>query len=647
MNLDKNTIIGWVLMALVMFGFMAYERYTAPTQEELQAWQAQQDSIKAAEMNKQLEKENKEAKAFMQQATDSLNPLFAASQKQPGTTVIKNELLALTIDNLGGQLVKAELLDGTYKNQQGGNVVLFGKDNKNKFSLLIDGKTENIDTGELYFTPAEQQDGSVTMRAPIAGGWLSISYSLVPNSYLVNINVEAEGLAGFFPSKTQTMTVRWSQLMTQQEKGWDFENRYSTITYRDMDEDTHELSSMGGDEDETEFKEKAKWITFKTQFFSQTLIAEQSLGISHLKSTKVDKDAQPGYLKDFESELTADFDPSGKKPTAFIMYLGPNKFSTLTENEELITKNYAQFTDGDAGKTSLDLRSLVYLGWPVVRWINRFFMIYLFDWLTGWGLNMGIVLLILTLFIKILVYPLMKKSYLSSAKMRVLRPKIEEVTKKYTKPEDAMLKQQETMKLYTEYGVSPMGGCLPMLIQMPVWIALFNFIPNAIELRGQSFLWADDLSTYDDIISWGFNIWGIGDHISLFCVLWCVATVASSMFSMQQQQDSMTPEQAQQMSMMKYMMYIMPLIFFFSFNNYSSGLNYYYFLSSLTSALMMWWLRKSTDDAKLLAKLEDRHKQRKAQAATGKKPSSMMSRLQAMQEKQMEILRQQQEAQRK
>ena len=632
MNLDKNTVIGWVLMALVMFGFIAYERYTAPTQEEIQQWQAQQDSIKAAEMNKQLQKQTQEARTLMEQASDSLNPLFAASQKNPGTTVIKNELLALTIDNRGGQLTKVELLDSTYKNQQGGNVVLF-QGEENVFNLQLDGKTENIHTGDLYFSATEQQGGSLTMSAPIGSGSLDISYSLVPNSYLVNIDIQAHGIEGFFPSKTKSMNIQWSQLMTQQEKGWDFENRYSTITYRDLDEDTHELSSMGGDEEEDEFEEKTKWVSFKTQFFSQILIAEQGFGINRLKSTKVNKDEQPGYLKTLEGDLTAEFDPSGKKPTSFIMYLGPNKFSTLTENEKLIS------SDSD-----LDLRSLVYLGWPVIRWINRFFMIYLFDWLTGWGLNMGIVLLILTLLIKVLVYPLMKKSYMSSARMRVLRPKIEEVTKKYTKPEDAMLKQQETMKLYSEYGVSPMGGCLPMLIQMPVWIALFNFIPNAIELRGQSFLWAKDLSTYDDVINWGFNIWGIGDHISLFCILWCVATVASSMFSMKQQQDSMTPEQAQQMSMMKYMTYIMPLIFFFSFNNYSSGLNYYYFLSALTSALMMWYLRRSTDDAKLLAQLEERHKQRKAQAATGKKPSSMMSRLQAMQQKQMEILQQQQQA---
>ena len=633
MNLDKNTIIGWTLMALVMLGFMAYERYTAPTQEEVAAWQAKQDSIRLAEVNKELKEKNLESQQLMQQATDSLNPLFAASQKQPGTTTLRNSLLSVTINNEGAQICRAELLDSVYRGKEGGNVILFdGTDNS--FSFNIDGKQANIRTADLFFAPSEQTDTSVVMVAPIASGSLRISYSLILGSYLVNVDVQALGLDGFFPSKTRTMDILWSQKMKQQEKGYDFENRYSTITYRDTDNDTNELSSMGGDEDETEFDERVKWVSFKTQFFSQILISEADMSVAHMKSEKIEKGE--GYLKTLTAELSAPFDPSGRQASRFAMYLGPNKFTTLSDNEKLL-----------GASTDLDLRSLVYLGWPVIRWINRFFMIYLFDWLTGWGLNMGIVLLILTIFIKVLVYPLMKKSYLSSANMRVLRPKIEELTKKYTRPEDAMLKQQETMKLYSEYGVSPMGGCLPMLIQMPIWIALFNFIPNAIELRGQSFLWADDLSTYDDVINWGFNIWGIGDHLSLFCVLWCLATVASSMFSMKQQQDSMTPEQAQQMSMMKWMTYIMPLVFFFSFNNYSSGLNYYYFLSSLTSALMMWYLRKTTDDAALLKKLEERHKIRQQQAATGKRPSSMMSRLQAMQEKQLEILRQQQEAQKR
>ena len=527
MNIDKNTIIGWTLMALVMLGFMAYERYTAPTQEEMQQWQAQQDSIRMAEENKQLAEENNEARLLLEQATDSLNPLFAAWQKQPGTTQLRNSLLSITVNNEGAQICRAELLDSVYRGKEGGNVILFDGDD-NSFSINIDGKQANIRTADLFFTPTQQTDTSVVMYAPVGSGSLRISYSLIPESYLVRVAVKAVGLDGFFPSKARSLDILWSQKMKQQEKGYDFENRYSTVSYRDVSNDTNELSSMGGDEDETDFDEHVKWVSFKTQFFSQILISDADMSVSHMQSEKIDKGS--GYLKTLTAELTAPFDPTGRKPSNFAMYLGPNKFTTLSDNEKLLNSS-----------TDLDLRSLVYLGWPIIRWINRFFMIYLFDWLTGWGLNMGIVLLILTIFIKFLVYPLMKKSYLSSANMRVLRPKIEELTKKYTRPEDAMLKQQETMKLYSEYGVSPMGGCLPMLIQMPIWIALFNFIPNAIELRGQSFLWADDLSTYDDVINWGFNIWGIGDHLSLFCVLWCLATVASSMFSMKQQQDSMTP----------------------------------------------------------------------------------------------------------
>lgn len=633
MNTDRSNLIGWVLIGLVFLGFMYYNQNSMKEQAE---FQHVQDSIAAVQAKKEAKAaaalKLKQEKELQAQATDSLNDLFTARQGKAGKTTIENELLTVVISNQGGQIESITLKDDTYKNQQGGKVSLFDKgDSEMKF--LMDGKEANINTADFFFTPKDAKKNAVTMTLPIAKGKINISYSLIPNSYLLNMDIKAEGIEGFFPSKTNTIELVWTEKMKQQEKGWDFENRYSTITYRDIDKDTKELSSMGGDEEKDEFKKDIKWITYKTQFFSQVLIANESMKVNSMSSVKDEKGS--GYLKTLVTNASIKFDPSGKEASSFSMYLGPNKFSTLGENEKLLNSD-----------TKLDLRSLVYLGWPIVRWINRFVILYLFDWLTGWGLNMGIVLLILTILIKALVFPLMKKSYLSSARMRVLKPKIEEITKKYTKPEDAMLKQQETMKVYSEYGVSPMGGCLPMLIQMPIWIALFNFIPNAIELRGQSFLWANDLSTYDDIIHWGTNIWGIGDHLSLFCVLWCVSTVLTQMFTMRQQQDTMTPEQAQQMAMMKWMMYLMPIIFFFSFNSYSSGLNYYYFISSLTSVLLMWWLRKSTDDNKLLAQLEERHKMRKQQTATGKRPSSMMERLQAMQEKQMEILKQQQEAQR-
>ncbi len=626
--MNKNTLTAFVLMAVVVFGFMTYENYTRRNQMEEQLML---DSIAQVEAQKEAKEQQKKLEKMAEERTDTLNPLHEAYNGKEDLTVIENELLRVTLTNRGGQMKKVELKDSSYKSRNGGNVVLFEGDEQ-RMNLLMDGKTVNIATGELFFTPTDQATDGVTMHLPVGSGSLDIVYSLKPNSYILDMDVKATGLEGFFPSKTREVQVEWTEDMKQQEKGYDFENRYATITYRDTDGDTHELSVSGSNEEEDEFEEKTKWISFKTQFFNQTLIADQPLTVSYMSSEYLEKGS--GYLKTYKASFAADFDTKGVKPTSFHFFLGPNKFSTLKENEKLLD-----------GADDLDLQSLVYMGWPVIKWINRFFFLYAFDFLTGLGLNMGIVLVLLTIIVKFLVFPLMKKSYLSSANMRVLRPKMDEINAKYTKSEDAMLKQQEVMKLYSEYGVSPMGGCLPMVIQMPIWIALFNFIPNYIEMRGQSFLWADDLSTYDDIIRWDFNIWGIGNHLSLFCILWCVSTVANSIITQRQQQYAMTPEQQQQMGMMKWMTYLMPIIFFFSFNSYSSGLNWYYFVSGLVSILMMWYLRKTTNDDELLAKLEKRHAERKANVGDKKKTSSIMGRLQAMQEKQLEILRQQQEAQ--
>ena len=626
--MNKNTLTAFVLMALVVFGFMAYENYAQRNRMEEQMVL---DSIARVEMEKETQIKQKELAKKAEEMADTLNPLFQARQGKIATTVIENELLRVTLTNKGGQLQKVELKDSTYKSRNGGNVVLFDGNDQN-MCLMLDGKTANIVTDELFFTPTDVRNDGLTMHLSVANGSLDIVYSLKPHSYILDMDVKATGLEGFFPSTMNSMQVEWKEDMKQQEKGYDFENRYSTVTYRDVDGDTHELSVSGGNEEEDEFEEKMKWITFKTQFFSQVLIAEQPLTVNSMSSEYLEKGS--GYLKTYKTSFASEFDTKGVNPTRFHLYLGPNKFSTLKENEKML-----QASD------NLDLQSLVYMGWPIIKWINRFVFLYAFDFLTGLGLNMGIVLLLLTIIVKVVVFPLMKKSYVASANMRVLRPKMDEINAKYPKQEDAMLKQQEVMKLYSEYGVSPMGGCLPMLIQMPIWIALFNFIPNYIEMRGESFLWADDLSTYDDVINWGFNIWGIGDHLSLFCILWCVSTVANSIITQRQQSYAMTAEQQQQMSMMKWMTYLMPIIFFFSFNSYSSGLNWYYFVSGLISILMMWFLRKTTDDQVLLEKLEKRHAERKANMGEKKKTSSIMERLQAMQEKQLEILKQQQEAQ--
>lgn len=620
-------------MALVVFGYMTYDGHR---RKEL-AIEQQKEAV----INQKIEEEKqkaeaieaeKQAKKEIAQMSDSTNVLFAARQKNEGKTVIENELLRLTIDNKGGQICKAELKDKTYKNQEGGQVVLFDE-NDSHFGILLDGKNENIITEDLYFTPSDKQGDKVNMQLAVGNGSINIEYALVPNSYLVNMTISADNLAGFFPSKTKTLDIEWTEKLKQQEKGFDFENRYSTITYRTVSDDTDELSNMGADKNEEEFEENLQWVCFKNQFFSQILIADEDFKPTLMTSKQFEKDdaKRNGYLKTYEAHLTTAFDPTGSTPTALKMYLGPNKFSTLKENEAILQSD-----------KNLDLQSLVYLGWPLIKYINRFFMLYLFDWMTSWGINMGIILTLLTLIIKFAVYPLMRKSYLSSARMRVLKPKMEEIAKKYPNKEDAMVKQQETMKLYSDYGVSPMGGCLPMLIQMPIWIALFNFIPNAIELRGQSFLWASDLSSYDDVISWSTNIWGIGNHLSIFCLLWAVSTVLSTLITMKQQQDSaMSPEQEQTMKMMKWVYYIMPVIFFFSFNGYSSGLNYYYFLSTIISVLTMWYLRKSTDDKKLLAQLEKRYAERKQNNSGARRTSSMMERMQEMAKKQQEMLEKQ------
>ena len=281
-----------------------------------------------------------------------------------------------------------------------------------------------------------------------------------------------------------------------------------------------------------------------------------------------------------------------------------------------------------------ELEDLVYLGWPIIRWINRWFTINLFDWLSSWGLSMGMVILLMTIIVKVLVLPTTWKSFISSAKMRALKPYVEKINQKYPKQEDALKKQQETMALYSQYGVSPMGGCLPMLLQTPVFMALFFFVPNAIELRQQSFLWADDLSAYDDLISWSTSIPLLGNHLSLFCLLFSVTTIINQLVMMKQQNMGDNP----QMAAMKWMMYIMPVMFFFIFNEYASGLSYYYFISSLIGILTTWIMYKVTDEKKLLAQLEA-NKKNPAQM----KQSSLLSRLEALQKEQERLQKERQE----
>jgi YidC/Oxa1 family membrane protein insertase len=612
--MDKNTITGFILIALVVIGFTWYSQ---PSREELEAM-AKQDSIAA--VTKQKQEEAEKAKVVeaevAPQAQDSSALFFSQSGGEGQRIVLQNNKVKIGINSKGAVVEDAEII-GYKSRRRDGDVLILGKeDAQMKFTLPL--KQENLCLTDLSFNITEQTDSSVTFAVEQEGKQLQVIYSLRPESYMLDMDIVCEGLEGLTMPGQSNLLIDWNARILQQEKGRDFENRYSSLTYKRQGKGVKKLSEMKDDSKEPE--EALEWVAFKNQFFSAVLISDKPMTQASL-STEQLKDEED-YLKAYQASAQIPFDATGKEPTHLQMYLGPNDFHIL--------KAHSKMT---AYGSDADLDELVYLGWSFFRFINRWSILYIFDWLKAFGLPMGIVLLLLTIIIKVLVFPTQKKSYMSSAKMRVLKPKIDELSKQYPNPDQAMQKQQAMMQIYSQYGVSPMGGCLPMLIQMPIWIAMFNFIPNAIDLRGESFLWADDLSAYDDLIRWGKNIWLIGNHLSIFCLLFSLTNIINTWISMRQQQNQFTGEQAQQMKMMQWMMYLMPLMFFFWFNNYSSGLSYFYFISGLLNIITMWYLRWKTDDKKLLAGLESYREQHKNDP---KKASGLQARLEALQKMQQE-----------
>ena len=635
--MNKNNIIGFLLIAVVLIGFSWYNQ---PSAEEQRAAFVQ-DSIAKAK-HAEMEKASKAAAAKRQTnakakvEADSTALFYSALKGQAKKIVLKNEKVELTLNTKGATVEKAvikgyvghklQVKDGSADAK---DVTLFeGNDQSLKF--MLEAKEANIITSDLYFTPSNVTDKSVTMTAVAGEGkTLTLTYTL-GDDYMLHMSLQANGMAGLFSPNYNKMDVDWSDKARQQERGFMFENRYTTLTYHNVEGGTDHLNE-GSEKIDEKIEETIDWVSFKNQFFSAIIVAKDNFEKDAFM-TSIPQEKGSGYLKQFQAKMKTAFDPTGKKASEFEFYFGPNDFQILKNTEK----------ESTFGK-DLEFQKLVYLGWPVIRWINRFFTLYVFDWLSK-IFPMGIVLILITLLLKLITYPMVKKSYMSSAKMRVLKPKLEAATAQYNKPEDQMQKQQAMMAEYAKYGVSPLSGCLPMLIQMPVWVAMFNFVPNAIQLRGEKFLWMNDLSTFDPIFEWNTNIWLIGDHLSLTCILFCVANLLYSWMTMRQQRDQMVGQQAEQMKMMQWMMYLMPLMFFFMFNDYSAGLNFYYFISLFFSAAIMWTLRKTTDDEKLLAILEKRYQENKNNP---KKASGLMARMQALQEmqrqQQAEMMRKQAE----
>ena len=633
--MDKNTWIGFLLIAGIIVGFSFLQR---PSKEQLAERQRQYDSIalvRQAQAEAQLIADQlaaaEQAKAdsafqaeradLMQQQVQATYGNFAPSaQGEDKTVVLENNKLRLNIAYQGGRIRQAELKEYKAYNDSLHFLSLFRDDESQLSFTLVTANNRVLATRNLFFEPVETTSNSVTMRlkTDIEDAWLDFVYTLPDDEYMVSFSMRPHGMQQVLAQNINSVEMQWDQLIPQQERGRKFEERYARIQYMLVGGEMETLSEQKSDSKRE--NARIQWIGYKDQFFSTVLIADDAFTSTEMESTP--QGSHSRYIKEYRTKTSVPFDIRGQKTTDFRYYFGPNHYNTL--------KAYDQGVEKDQ---RLHLKELVPLGWKIVAWINKILTIPMFDLFQSWGLHIGLVILLMTLVIKIIILPFVFASYKSSAKMRVLRPQIDEINAKY--PADKMQeRQQAMMALYQRAGVSPMSGCLPMLFQMPILIAMFWFFPTAIELRGKSFLWADDLSTYDAILSWGYNLPLIGDHLSLFCVLMTVTNFAYTFVTMQSQ--ATDPN----MKFMKWMMYLMPLMFFFIFNDYAAGLSYYYLLSLGFTILQTMIFRWAIDDEQLLRQMEENAKKNST-----KKKSGFMQRLEAMQREQQLLAREQAKAQ--
>lgn len=625
--MDKNTWIGFLLIAGIIVGFSMLNR---PSKAELAERQRQQDSIQAVRMEKrkaqmktaELTQQAQQAVAEPEELTETevanrlqeaYGPFAIAAQGEEEHVVLDNGKVRLTISTLGGEIKRAELPEYKASGDSINPLRLFGEgESKLDFTL----RTINdriLQTANLYFTPVAVDSNRVVMRLKTNNeeAWLDFIYELSDN-YMVSFTIAPHQLQTELAQNIRSLDVEWSQVVPQHEQGRKFEERYAQLQYMLVGGDIEKLSE--NKEDHEKESANVKWIGYKDQFFSTVFIADESFNSANFYSRPLPSSS--GFIKQYSTSTHVPFDITGTNTTGFRFYMGPNHYNTLKSYDE-----------GVAKEDQLHLKSLVPLGWKIVSWINVIIVIPMFDLFTSWGLHIGWVILLMTLVIKLIILPFVFVSYKSSAKMRALKPQIDAINEKY--PADKMQeRQQATMQLYQQAGVSPMSGCLPMLFQFPVLMAMFWFLPTAIELRGKSLFWADDLSTYDAVFHWGINIPLLGDHLSLFCLLMTIANFGYTFITMQSQ--ATDPN----MKFMKYMMYAMPLMFLFIFNDYAAGLSFYYLVSLFITIIQTMIFRWALDDKKMLAEIEANKKKR-----AGKPKSGFMQRLEKMQQEQQRMAR--------
>ena len=638
--MDKKTILGVVLMSVIFIGYMVfnsrqqaeYQQYMEQVQVQEQALAAEQQAEEAAAAELSDSLKQVAADLAAQREKDIFGEsLIAAKSGAEQTFTMANDLITVDFSTRGGMLTKAVLADYTK---------YAPKDERNELVSILDPESAMFDmefyvknglnnvkvnTSEYVFASEgvrrEADRQVLDMRLEVApGAYIVYEYVLYneqnpSRDYLIDFNVKLENLSPIMAQQS-TLGMMWSNRTYQNERSYKTENMYTTLSYRLPDEEDVEDLGMSEESKSKQVQSEVNWVAFRQQFFSQVFIAHNNFAYADMGFTTEEKGS--GFLKHYTSRMGVNYTPQTTEYN-FSIYCGPNKYPIL---QDVVA------ADG----SGISMERLIPLGGWLVGWFNRWVVIPVFDFLSKYIANFGIIILILTVLVKLVILPLTYKSYLSSAKMRVIKPEMDALNAKYPRQEDAMKKQQEMMNLYKKAGISPMGGCLPMLIQLPLLWALFRFFPVSIELRGKSFLWADDLSSYDSIVEFPFTIPFFGDHVSLFCLLMCITMIGFSYINYQQNSAA-----SGQMAGMKFMMvYMMPAMMLFWFNDYASGLCYYYLLSQVFTMILMTGMRRFVDDDKIRYIMEQNSKKHK-----NKKKSKFQLRYEELMRQQEELARQQ------
>ena len=631
--MDKNSIIGFILIGALLIGFTLLNR---PSAEQVEAQRRYNDSIAMVQYEQQQqalkqaaeEKQPSFSESSLEGLSDSVRQIslqnnfgaFAsAAEGNEEVITLENNNIEVKISSKGGYVSYVRVKDYvTYEKEP---LVLFDGDDS-KFNVTFVTTTNRVvNTSDLYFAPIKSSSqNSVTMRLNAGdGGVVDFVYTLNPDDYMLNFTIKTSGLNGILAPSTNALDLQWSQKMRIQEKGRKLENQYTSLYYKFLADDVEHFGDSK--DEEKQISNRLKWIGYKNKFFASVLITDDSFTATRLSAKQNPTD--PEYLKEFSAATSIAFSITKEESLGFRYFFGPSKYTLLRDYDK-----------GIEDSQQLNLDNLVPMGYQWVRPINKYFILPIFNFLNQFMTNYGLIIFLLTLAVKFVLFPLTYKSYMSQAKMRVLRPQVEELKLKYPKKEQSMELQQATMALYSSAGASPLSGCLPMLLQMPILIALYWLFPTSIELRQQGFLWAEDLSTYDDLLRWDAHIplisTFIGNHLSIFCLLMSVVNVFYTKVNM-----NMNAGQ-QQMPGMNMIMYMMPVMMFFFFNQSSSGLCYYFLISSLITIGQTTLSRFMINEAKLLAKLEENKKK-------PKKKSGFMQRLAEAQKVQQENLRKQQQ----